>query len=200
MLEVELVGVHLPFSDLDVVLSLLLGTFDLVPLITGLYRELVRRDKRVLITTAKYFWEFLLLTSFPSLPASTVASSAECSSLCFIVHTTVFIFIWEFLKQECYRVGFNFKFRSSKCWILINFPFTIYTHLACSCPFPPVHSDFTSYLYFLSCRCVSYCSEAQILLKYLLSLQKSFAILWVSKYPHQHPHLSKGELLLSSKP
>ena len=51
MLEVELVGVHLPFSDLDVVLSLLLGTFDLVPLVTGLYSELVRRDKRVFITT-----------------------------------------------------------------------------------------------------------------------------------------------------
>ena len=66
MLEVELVGVHLPFSDLDVVLSLLLGTFDLVPLVTGLYSELVRRDKRVLITMAKYFCEFLLLTSCPS--------------------------------------------------------------------------------------------------------------------------------------
>ena len=88
MLEVELVGVHLPFSafsDLDVVLSLLLGTFNLVPLVTGLYSELVRKDKRVLITTAKYFWGFLLLTSCPSLPASTVASSAECSSLCFIL-------------------------------------------------------------------------------------------------------------------
>ena len=63
MLEVELVGVHLPFSafsDLDVVLSLLLGTFNLVPLVTGLYSELVRKDKRVLITTAKYFWGFLL--------------------------------------------------------------------------------------------------------------------------------------------
>ena len=50
MLEVELVGVHLPFGDLDVILSLLLGTLDLVPLVTGLYGSLVRRDKRVFIT------------------------------------------------------------------------------------------------------------------------------------------------------
>lgn len=48
MLEVELVGVHLPFGDLDVIL--LLGTLNLVPLVTGLYGSLVRRDKRVFIT------------------------------------------------------------------------------------------------------------------------------------------------------
>ena len=36
MLEVNLVGVQLPSGDLDVVLSLLLGTLDLVPLVTGL--------------------------------------------------------------------------------------------------------------------------------------------------------------------
>ena len=36
MLEVDLVGVQLPSGDLDVVLSLLLGTLDLVPLVTGI--------------------------------------------------------------------------------------------------------------------------------------------------------------------
>ena len=42
MLEVNLVGIQLPSGDLDVVLSLLLGTLDLVPLVTGLYGSLVR--------------------------------------------------------------------------------------------------------------------------------------------------------------
>ncbi len=63
MLEVELVGVHLPFGDLDVILSLLLGTLDLVPLVTGLYGSLVRRDKRVFSVyhSASYHCLYLLL-------------------------------------------------------------------------------------------------------------------------------------------
>ena len=51
MLKFDLVVVHLPLGDLDVVLrhrspSLLLGTLNLVPLVTGLYGSL----RRVCIT------------------------------------------------------------------------------------------------------------------------------------------------------
>ena len=42
MLKVDLVGVQLPFCVLDVILSLFLGTLDLVPLVTDLYGSLVR--------------------------------------------------------------------------------------------------------------------------------------------------------------
>ena len=100
---------------------------------------------------AHHYGKILLwISSLDLMPLVTGLYSSLVSRMFITMLHCSYYCLYLYLRVPCYRVGFNFKFRSSKCWILINFPFTIYTHLACSCPFPPVHSDFTSYLYFLS--------------------------------------------------